>query len=162
MKVLPMPLGEAQAAIVARIWSNRLSLPTRDLMLRWEEERLQRTGGSKGFHIMGRLEDLDYHNELFDWAKAADLGSNPVMGLEPPPCYVQDSTEDRSDSARSPKLPKRWTEEDYWLRSKMADLRKAFADRGEARFQVRTIEDLGFDFEKEKSQQQLGESCGKY
>ena len=121
MRILPFPLSEAQAAVIARVWSCRLRLPSREEMLKWERETLQTNGVGKKFHTLNFPKEFDYHNSLCNWALHAD---SPHFG----------------------KRAHKWTEKEYWLRERFAAIKKAFADRGEARDQVKTLEELGFDF----------------
>lgn len=44
-KIIPFPIAEAQSAVVARVWSGRLTLPTESEMLSWERQTLEETGG---------------------------------------------------------------------------------------------------------------------
>ena len=121
MKVLPFPLAEAQAAVIARVWSSRLQLPTTNEMLAWEKQRVDANGEGKKFHSFGPPEDFLYHNELYDWAANA--------------------------SGEMGKLPNRWDESDFWLRERFAQIKKAYSERGEVREDIRTLEELGFDYD---------------
>jgi hypothetical protein len=57
-KIIPFPVAEAQSAVVARIWSGRLSLPSESEMELWERQTLEETGGrilSRPAVLMDRL-----------------------------------------------------------------------------------------------------------
>ena len=120
LRVIPFPLSEAQAAVMARVWSGRLQLPSLSVMREWEKNVIIKKGAGKLFHTLNFPEDVDYHNHLYDWAAQTD----PVTG----------------------KMPHRWTEEERYIRGRFAAIKKAFADKGEHRHQIRTVEELGFDY----------------
>ena len=121
MKVLPFPLLEAQAAVIARVWSGRIQLPSKSSMVAWERARIANNGDGKAFHQMNYPQDFMYQNELFDWAAQAggDVG----------------------------KTARRWGERDSWLRSKLGTIKEMYAEKGEEREQLTTVEELGFDFD---------------
>jgi hypothetical protein len=50
-----------------------------------------------------------------------------------------------------------WNEKAIWMRSKFPQIKRAYVERGEKRFEVRTAEELGFDYErcKEKENNQI-------
>ena len=121
MRVLPFPLSEAQASVVAPVWSRRLSLPSREEMLSWEQKTVEENGDGKKFHTLNFPKEFDYHNLLCDWALQAGL----EIG----------------------KRAYKWTKKEYWLRERFAAIREAFTKKGNARHQVQTLEQLGFDFE---------------
>ena len=120
LRIIPFPLSEAQAAVMARVWSGRLQLPSLSVMQEWEKDVIIKKGAGKMFHILNFPEDFDYHNYLYDWAAQTD----PMTG----------------------KMPHRWTEKERYTRERFAAIKKAFADKGEHRHQVRTVEELGFNY----------------
>ncbi|MCJ1475831.1 hypothetical protein MMC13_004495 [Lambiella insularis] len=120
-RVLPFPLAEAQAAVVARVWAGRLPLPDRDAMRAWEAGVLAAKGDGRGFHAMPFPEDVEYHNGLVGWAKGAGEGG---------------------------KAPRGWGKGERWLRERFPAVKRAFAERGEGRGEVRGVEELGFGYER--------------
>ena len=122
-KVLPFRTSEGQAAVIARIWSGRLDVPSEIEMHDWEEARVAERGNGRKFHEMRTLEDMDYHNAMIDWAESA---SPSAFG----------------------KIPKRWNDEDYWARERFAAIKKAFADKGKGRGEVKTMDQLGFNYSR--------------
>lgn len=78
---VPMPLSESQSAIVARVYSGRLTLPsTEDRRKDYEEEVTDR-GAGQSFHAMKPPLDYLYCNELYDWIvqeKLDDTGLVPI------------------------------------------------------------------------------------
>lgn len=127
-KVIPFPFVENQAAVIARVWSGRLSLPSKREMRAWEAKMLADRGDGKAMHVLNFPQDADHLNILYDWAASA---SPRLPGLE---------NEGRG------KLGTRWGDKQRWTRSQFPAIRKAFVERGEARYGVRTIEELGFNY----------------
>ncbi|OQD88223.1 hypothetical protein PENANT_c004G02695 [Penicillium antarcticum] len=133
-RVIPFPMAEAQAAIFSRVWSARLTLPPKDAMREWEESEINTKGDGKSFHILHFPADADYLNFLHDWAKKA----TPRPRL--------------SNDGRG-KIGPRWGEKERWMRALFPDIRRAFVKKGEARGQIRSLAELGFDFEEWKREQ---------
>ncbi|CAD0083823.1 unnamed protein product [Aureobasidium vineae] len=128
-RVIPFPMAESQSAVIARLWNNRISLPSISDMKTWEDNLLNETnGGGRDFHLLLFPKDANYINAMYDWSMSA------------------------SDAETTGKRPPTWGEKQYWMREKFPEIKKAFQDRGEGRHQVRTLEELGFDFEKVKKE----------
>ncbi|THX83554.1 putative flavin dependent monooxygenase [Aureobasidium pullulans] len=126
-RVIPFPMSEAQSAVIARLWNNRISLPSEEDMKAWEDNLLKETnGGGRDFHLLKFPKDANYINEMYDWSMSAPHAD--TKGKRPP----------------------HWGEKEYWMREKFPEIKKAFQDRGEGRHQVSSLEELGFDFEKYK------------
>ncbi|MCJ1238747.1 hypothetical protein MMC14_006738 [Varicellaria rhodocarpa] len=121
MKVLPFPQAEAQAAVIARVWSGRIHLPSYSSMVAWEKARVEDKGDGKAFHQMNYPQDFIYQNKLFDWAAQTGGEVGKTAG--------------------------RWDERESWLRSKLGAIKEAYAERGEEREKLTTVEELGFDFQ---------------
>ncbi|KAF2095835.1 FAD/NAD(P)-binding domain-containing protein [Rhizodiscina lignyota] len=137
-KIIPFPLAEAQAAAVARIYSGRLSLPSYAEMKQWEQDLLSSLpeGGSKSaFHKLPFPKDANYINMMYDWA----AGALQKAGLE-------------NDGLG--KMPRRWGEWEFWCRGRFPAIKKAFSEKGEKRRDVTRLEELGFDFEKWKMEEE--------
>ncbi|KXS95026.1 hypothetical protein AC578_136 [Pseudocercospora eumusae] len=129
-KVIPFPFAEAQSALIARVLSSRLTLPSENEMRTWEENNLKEAGAGTSFHVLKFPKDADYLNMLHDWAVSAPG-----------------------------KTPPRWGEKQYWIRERFPHIKKAFNDLGEARHKIRSLEDVGYDFdawrrEKEKEEEE--------
>ncbi|KAI1084117.1 FAD/NAD(P)-binding domain-containing protein [Whalleya microplaca] len=77
IKAIPFPVAEAQAAVAARLWANRLPLPGRELLEKWERE-----DETEGSHVFAQLADGRYINEMHDWALQATGGKE--QGKKPP------------------------------------------------------------------------------
>lgn len=134
-KVTPFPMAENQAAIISRIWSGRLGLPSKEDMKRSEEAEIALRGDGKSFHIHEYPMDCDYMNELYTWAEKATLR----QGL------INDGKGKRGAF---------WGEKERWLRSQFPSIRKAFVERGEKRSEAKSFTDVGFDFEAWEREQQ--------
>lgn len=129
LKVIPFPMSQNQAAVIARVWSGRLDLPSVKEMEAWESQLIQMNGSGKYFHLKKFPGDAAQINELYDWAQEAGRRE----GLE-------------GDGVG--KLGTRWNERDVWMRSRFPDIKGAFLEKGEDRIGVTTIEELGFDFDQ--------------
>lgn len=134
-KVIPFPFAENQSAVFARVWSGRLSLPSKEEMYEWETSTVSELGDGKQFHAMPFPMDADYLNELYDWAASAD----PKPGL---------------DNDGRGKEGIRWGEEERWLRERFPQIKIAFANLGDERHSCQSLQEIGFDFEAWKIQQQ--------
>ena len=121
-RIIPFRTVEGQVAVIARVWSQRLDLPSKTEMRRWEESRVLECGSGKLFHFLPIPADFDYHNEMVTWASQA-----------------------RGETTG--RLPPTWTEKDTWMRKRFPAMKKAFAKRGEQRHGVRRVEELGFDYD---------------
>ena len=121
MKIIPFRTDEGQGAVVARVWAQRLELPSTLEMSRWEEDVIAERGAGKAFHDLSFPKDFDYHNELVDWATRA--------------------------TGRGGKMPMRWSAKDRWTRGRMAAIKRAFAEKGNARHGIKTLQELGFDYD---------------
>ena len=121
-RIIPFPLAEGQAAVMARVWSGRLELPDISLMKIWEDEVLKDRGSDKAFHVLKFPEDCDLINSLHDWA----------MSAKP---------------AGKGKTPPLWDEKTRWLRERFPMMKRLFSEAGEARHDIHTPDGLGFDYD---------------
>jgi cation diffusion facilitator CzcD-associated flavoprotein CzcO len=118
-KVIPFPISEVQCAAIAKVWSNKLDLPSVDEMHLWERKRVKEYGDGTSFHYLGYPKDAEYLNELHDWVKGAKGGFS--------------------------KEPAYWDAEQKWVRSIFSEIRKKFHEDGE---KAKTLKELGFEYEK--------------
>jgi cation diffusion facilitator CzcD-associated flavoprotein CzcO len=126
-RVIPFPTAEAQAAVLARVYSGRLSLPPVSEMQQWEKEREKEAPG-RAFHLLPFPKDGENINELSKWALSAPRREgleNEGKGMVPPV----------------------WGEWEFWCRENFPKIRQAFGKLGEKRFTTRTLEEVGFSFE---------------
>ncbi|KAF2149846.1 flavin-containing monooxygenase-like protein [Myriangium duriaei CBS 260.36] len=129
-RVIPFPVAEAQAAVLARVWAGRLALPEEGEMKAWEDELMEGVERERDTHTLGFPKDAEYINFMAEWAGMAGEGG---------------------------KRPPMWGERERWLRERFPEIKRAFQERGEGRGEVRTVEELGFDFEewkREKKEQE--------
>ncbi|KGO63980.1 hypothetical protein PITC_013480 [Penicillium italicum] len=133
-RVIPFSMAENHAAVFSRVWSARLTLPSKDEMKAWEDSEIEAKGDGKEFHLLPFPMDADYLNFLYDWAEKAE----PRPGL--------------SNNGQG-KLGTRWGEEQRWMRAHFPDIRRAFVERGDQRSEIKNLAELGFSFEEWKKQQ---------
>lgn len=122
IRVIPFPLAEVQAAVLGKVWSGQLALPPERQMREWELKTIKENGEGKKFLTLDGGKDFLYHNYLYDWANSVGFSSSLK--------------------------PHRWTDQEFWLRGRFPDIKKAYAQRGEDRYNVKTPEELGFDYER--------------
>jgi cation diffusion facilitator CzcD-associated flavoprotein CzcO len=134
-RVIPFSLAAAQAAVVARVYSGRLTLPPLSIMEEWEKEIKLENGDGKNFHLLIFPKDGNYINAMSQWALSAPLKE----GLE---------------NEGKGKVPPVWGEWEFWCRENFPAVRKAFVGFGEERKSKRTLEDVGFDFGKWKREKE--------
>ncbi|KAL2863323.1 putative flavin dependent monooxygenase [Aspergillus lucknowensis] len=128
-RVVPFPLSENQAAVFSRVWSGRLSLPTAAEMEAWEASTVAEKGDGPAFHLLPFPLDANYMNMLHEWATTAkphpDLNNNG-----------------------NGKGCNHWGEKEKWMRGKIHEMREAFFSKGEERRSIKSLEQLGYDFER--------------
>jgi cation diffusion facilitator CzcD-associated flavoprotein CzcO len=137
-RVIPFPIAEAQASVLARVYSGRLGLPSREQMRGWESSVIGEMGDGRNFHLLPYPKDGNYLNEMSRWA----LSAAPKEGLE---------------NGGQGKVPPIWGEWEFWARENFPAIRRAFGELGERRHQVRSIGEVGFSFEEWKEEKARGE-----
>lgn len=143
-KIIPFPVAEAQSAVIARVWSGRLRLPSDHEMEQWEREQVQQSGGGRSFHVLQFPKDADYINMLHDWA---------ISGDQKQANHCHELRRRRMSSAsveRRPSIveavgkePPYWGEKEYWTRERFPAIKKAFQNFGGERHTKRTLQDVG-------------------
>lgn len=121
--IVPFPLAESQAAVIARLWSGRLALPSQQEMQEWQDRVVQGRGAGRKFHALTPPLDLEYMKEMYDWSCRGSITNG--------------------------KMAKRWDAQACWLRMNAAEMKKAFNARGSQRSRVTNYEELGFHFNGE-------------
>ncbi|KAK6201353.1 uncharacterized protein RJT21DRAFT_130504 [Scheffersomyces amazonensis] len=77
--VIPMPLAESQGAVIARVYSGRLSLPSEiERSLAYEQE-LKERGSGKSFHSLAYPLDITYYKDLQQLVDQHKTGFNPPL-----------------------------------------------------------------------------------
>lgn len=122
--IIPFRTVEGQAAVISRVWSGRLDLPSEHVMHVWEESVIKEQGEGRNFHDLSYPKDFNYYDELIVWVQSARGGQE--LG----------------------KMPPKWSKRDRWVRERMVRIKEAFVRAGEARHEIRTLEDLGFFYEE--------------
>ncbi|KAI9723001.1 MAG: hypothetical protein M1812_001450 [Candelaria pacifica] len=128
-KIIPFPLSEGQGAVIARIWANRLTSPPKASMQQWERKVIESKGAGNRFHTLMFPSDVDYINELHELSQQAQR-------------------KDELGNHGRGKLPPMWNEKNRWARERFPAIKKAFASRGGGRHDIRSMEELGFNFEE--------------
>ncbi|EFX01406.1 flavin dependent oxidoreductase [Grosmannia clavigera kw1407] len=123
-RVIPFPLAESQAALLARVWANALSLPSREDMHAWERAAEQERPTS--FHTWPLGDDGVFINETH----------RQIM-------------EDGGAVARVGKEPPHWTDRQLWMRSLALAPKGRFEDLGRT---ATTLEELGYVFDGDMAQ----------
>lgn len=134
LRVVAFPFAETQAAVVARVWSGRLSLPSYQDMEMWVNKTTEIRGPGKAFHKLSYPADADYINEMYDWCQQA-----------------------RAENAEKFLAPPIWGERERWLRRTSHDIRRATEAHGKERFAIKSIEDAGFHYSEEPTAKPLEE-----
>ena len=122
-RVIPFPMAEAQAAVMARVWSGRLQLPSEEEMASWESETKDETERGRDFHLLQFPKDADYLNMLHDWASSVDdndaiqeNGSQQDEDRHTAPNGHKPMQ--NGHSSRKGKEPPYWGEKEYWMRAR--------------------------------------------
>ncbi|CAK7207882.1 monooxygenase [Sporothrix eucalyptigena] len=130
MKVVPYPLAQAQAALVARVWNNTLELPSTEEMNEWEKEAEMVRGPT--FHVWPQGDDGIYINALY---QRITEGSESV-------------------ASRAGKEPPRWNNYLVWMRRVALAGKVKFEEGGH---KATTLAELGYiydeDEEKKKNEE---------
>ncbi|ORX93127.1 hypothetical protein BCR34DRAFT_500136 [Clohesyomyces aquaticus] len=137
-RIIPFPIAEAQSAVLARLYSGRLCLPSKTEMEAWEPKVIKEMGAGGDFHLLPFPRDGEYINELGRWADMAER----MEGLE---------------NGGKGKCGPVWGKWEFWCRGKFPEIKRAFGELGEGRCRVRTWEELGFKFEDDEMGEQNGE-----
>ena len=137
-RVIPFPLAEAQASVLARVYSGRLSLPPYTEMCQWEQDVVAEMGEGRNFHLLPFPRDFNYINEMSHWA----LSAPTKEGLE---------------KEGKGKVPPVWGEWEFWCRENFPAIRRAFTGLGEKRYEVRSLEEVGFSFDDWRKEKEKGE-----
>lgn len=97
--------------------------------------------GWKNLHVLKFPKDADYINMCYHWGMSAN-GSEPKISMT--------DGEVGNEGRPFGKVPPYWGEKEYWMREHGVEIKKAFQRFGEQRHGKRTLEDVGFSYEKWK------------
>lgn len=137
-RVIPFPIAEAQGSVVARVYSGRLSLPSHSEMQKWEQDTIAGVSDGRNFHLLPFPKDGNYINAMSNWA----LSAAPKEGL---------------DNDGKGKIPPIWGEWEFWCRENFPAIRRAFGALGEKRHEIRSVEEVGFNYEDFKKEKERSE-----
>lgn len=84
--VVPMPLSESQAAVVARVYSGRIQLPSLEERKAAYDGEIAASGPGKPFHSFMPPADYTYCNDLLDWIKKEKTDNEGLV-----PCFWDES-----------------------------------------------------------------------
>jgi hypothetical protein len=127
-RIVPFPISQAQSAVIARVYSGRLSLPSFAKMQAWEEQLIDLKGSGKSYVMMHFPLDAQYINSLREWVLSAPLKKD-------------------LDNGGVGKMPPFWDRKMQWIRQNMASIKMASRKLGSKRHAITTLEELGFDYE---------------
>ncbi|KAJ5594391.1 uncharacterized protein N7459_000599 [Penicillium hispanicum] len=131
-RIVPFPFSQAQGAWIARVFSGRLALPSTSEMEQWVQDWTARRGDGKSFNTLAFPLDAEYINALHELSALA--ACRP--GLE--------------NEGRGRQSPF-WGEKEKWTRERFPLIKKASQALGSRRSEVTSLEQLGFDFDKNES-----------
>jgi hypothetical protein len=135
-RVIPFPLAEAQACLLARVWAGRVvALPApqptsvsvvRETVAGADGERVEKKEEEeeeedRRWLVLGYPRDAEYMAFLLRWAASAGPGAGKAV-------------------------PPGWGPRERWIREMIPAIRREWMRRGEERSKVRTMEELGFEF----------------
>ncbi|KAJ5967950.1 hypothetical protein N7501_004198 [Penicillium viridicatum] len=132
-RIVPFPFSQAQGAWVARVLSGRVVLPSEAEMERWIGDWTVERGEGHSFNVLAFPLDANYINSLYE------LSSHAAR---------KDGLENDGQGRRPPF----WGEKEKWTRARFPLIKKAAQALGDRRAQVKSLEQLGFDFEKDIAQ----------
>ncbi|KAK9849484.1 Flavin monooxygenase FMO [Penicillium brevicompactum] len=132
-RIVPFPFSQAQGAWVARFLSGRVSLPSEVEMDQWISHWTEIRGDGRSFNTLAFPIDADYINSLHE------LSSTAVR---------KEGLENEGRGRSSPY----WGEKEKWTRARFPLIKKASQALGDQRSRVKSLEELGFNFEKETAQ----------
>ncbi|KAL8656756.1 MAG: hypothetical protein Q9226_002570 [Calogaya cf. arnoldii] len=100
-------------------------------MENWKRKRYANRGSGKSFHKFGYPADVDYMDEMLELC-------------------IQATRKEGLINSGLGKLPPNWGEKERWTRQRIHEIKTAVQDKGNARHDVKTLEDIGFDFDEWK------------
>lgn len=139
-RIVPFPVAEAQGAVIARIWSDRLNAPTASEREEWVCWLEKEKGKGKALHNLATPKDVEYINRLHALSEQA-----------------RRAPERRLENDGKGKAPPYWGPDKAWVRERLPFIKLASRALGERRHTVKTMKQLGFDYDEWKKEAQAGE-----
>lgn len=122
-RIVPFPIAEVQSAWIARIWADRVDLPSVADMHDRENQRQMDEGQNS--HNLGFPKDVNYLNLLHDWSMNAKKRSGLANG-------------------GVGKIPPYWDSEAAWVREQFPLIKIASRKLGDKKHDIKTLAELGF------------------
>ncbi|CAI7630317.1 unnamed protein product [Penicillium glandicola] len=129
-RIVPFPFSQAQGAWVARVLSGRLPLPSEVEMERWIGDWTVTRGEGRNFNTLAFPLDASYINFLYELSSRA-------------------ARKDGLENDGNGKRPPFWGEKEKWTRARFPLIKKASQALGTRRGEIKTLEELGFNFERD-------------
>ncbi|KAJ5162256.1 Flavin monooxygenase FMO [Penicillium capsulatum] len=127
-RIVPFPFSQAQGAWIARLFSGRLAFPSEQEMEEWILNWEARHGEGRSLNTLAFPLDAEYINALHDLSSQAVCREGLANGGQG-------------------KQPPFWGDKEKWTRERFPLIKKASQALGSRRSQVKTLAELGFDFE---------------
>ncbi|KAF2661219.1 FAD/NAD(P)-binding domain-containing protein [Lophiostoma macrostomum CBS 122681] len=124
-RIVSFSVCEAQAAVIARVYSGRLKLSSIETMQQWNRDMIITRGDAHKTHTFRHPDDVIYVNSLISWASTAT--PNPRLG-----------------NGGQGKLLPHWGPLECTYRRRSAAIRAAFRSHGPNRHLIRPLADLRF------------------
>lgn len=126
-RIIPFTIAEVQSLVIANVWSNRLSLPSLSTRQQWEAKQIETNGSGRDMITLDYPKDVEYMEEMHGWC---------------------DTLKDDKKIARQ---ATRWGKRQKEMRPMNRKIKVAYnKTREEKGVEVKTIEELGFDFSHER------------
>lgn len=135
-RIVPFPIAEAQSAVIARMWAGRLDVPSEKEMEDWVQNLAAECDGGKARHVLAFPLDLNYINSMYEMSMKA-------------------ARRQELDNDGIGKKPPFWSREKGWIRKRIPHIKVASRALGDKRHEVKTLEQLGFNYALWKSQHSM-------
>lgn len=138
-KTIPFPVAEAQASVIAKVWSNQVQLTDGEKSL-VKGNSVAATSQQRHICALPFPKDMAYLNALCDWS---ELANNFNQKDEPEVDGHFDHMQRENAGVLKPS-PHRWGALEEWVRPRIPDMKRAFNKLEEFRHSILSAEDLRF------------------
>jgi len=126
-RIIPFTIAEVQSLAIANVWSNRLSLPSPFTRQDWETRQIEKNGSGRDMITLDYPKDVEYMEEIHQWCDTVK-GDNKIA-----------------------RKATRWGKRQKEMRPMNRKIKMAYNKaREEKDIEVKTIEELGFEFSHER------------
>lgn len=126
-RIIPFTIAEVQSLVIANVWSNRLPLPSLNNRQAWEAQQIEKNGSGRDMITLDYPTDVEYMEEMHKWCDTVD------------------------DDKKIERQATRWGKRQKEMRPNNRKIKVAYNKwREEKGVEVKTIEELGFDFSHER------------